>query len=141
MPPSEQEHALIIMWWLWFRRNKWVHDKIWLDSSLVIEKVDAFISDYHQAIDYHTHINPSSQIPSYGGLDSIKIWYPPSNGVVKVNCDAAWGDNGLICRVGIIARDNKGLMLASAGVPIDPCLLVEAAELQAIFHGLNLAFD
>jgi ribonuclease HI len=66
-------------------------------------------------------------------------WSPPEKGVVKVNVDAAFCPLSRAAAIGVVARNDNGLVLAALSAPIEPCKDVEEAEAKAILAGLQLA--
>ncbi|KAL9670969.1 hypothetical protein QQ045_008532 [Rhodiola kirilowii] len=59
------------------------------------------------------------------------VWKRPPVGFIKINCDASWNDN-LVGGMGIIARDNEGVVL---GVRAIKALAVKNS---AVCEGLGL---
>ncbi|KAL5562617.1 hypothetical protein UlMin_032364 [Ulmus minor] len=66
---------------IWFRRNKWIHEKVWLDDESCFSWARQHLADF-------VGVNCRKGDPLKKAAAST--WQAPEIGVVKVNSDAAW---------------------------------------------------
>lgn len=81
------------------------------------------------------------QIP--GGSARVTVdplWVSPGQGVVKVNCDAAWDPSSGLGGIGVVARDNEGRLLGGfhCSESAHSSVFLEA---KALFFGIKLTLD
>ncbi|XVF59440.1 hypothetical protein PTKIN_Ptkin07bG0276100 [Pterospermum kingtungense] len=78
---------------------------------------------------------------SHVGLfqDSSFRWEPPMEGYIKINVDAALQVHSSSATVGVVFRDNAGVIQGSAATSLQNICSPLAAELLAILYGLQLA--
>lgn len=71
------------------------------------------------------------------GVRSVAKWRRPASGVVKVNTDAATLGNYV--DLGVVFRNERGVVLLSLANTRKGCISVVAAKLQAMVVALQLA--
>ncbi|KAL5551374.1 hypothetical protein UlMin_001550 [Ulmus minor] len=124
------EFVCILLWRIWFRRNKWIHDRTWLNDD----------SCYSWARLHHTDFLEAN---CRKGDHSKKVvaspWQAPKVGFVKVNTDAAWCSNQKKFGLGSVIRDHTGKVLGSAATPVSSSVSVAVAESWALENGASLA--
>ncbi|KAL5552054.1 hypothetical protein UlMin_002230 [Ulmus minor] len=127
---EELELMCILMWRFWFRRNKWKHEKQWLDDEACLGWARQHLSDYQQ---FHskTYHSPAKIPP--------KPWEAPVMGTVKVNTDAAWCSQKKKFGLGAVIRDSTRSVLASVATPVYAPVTVAVAEGWALERGAMLA--
>ncbi|KAL5550543.1 hypothetical protein UlMin_000719 [Ulmus minor] len=114
------EFLCVLLWRIWFRRNKWIHEQLWLDD-------ESCFSWARQYLDV---------LPKQG---ASKPWQAPICGWVKVNSDAAWCSKQKKFGLGAIIRDSTGKVLGSVATPIFASVSVAVAEAWAMERGAALA--
>ncbi|KAL5564766.1 hypothetical protein UlMin_027930 [Ulmus minor] len=112
------------------QRNKWKHDKQWLDDEACLSWACQHLSDY-QHFHYKTY-HPPAKFPP-------KPWEAPVMGTVKVNTDAAWCSQKKKLWLGVVIRDSAGSVLASVATPVYAPVTVAVAEGWALERGATLA--
>ncbi|KAL3812349.1 hypothetical protein ACJIZ3_013617 [Penstemon smallii] len=127
---KELGFAVILTWWLWFSRNKWV----WESEDILPNILIGFAKDF--SVRFQLALLCRTKLP----MDrSVPRWSPPPEGFVKVNMDAAISKDGLTIGLGFIARDSLGHCLGwkatSLPLPLDP----EAAEATAALRALEFS--
>ncbi|KAL5577770.1 hypothetical protein UlMin_019469 [Ulmus minor] len=127
---EELELMCILMWRFWFRRNKWKHEKQWLDDEACLSWARQHLSDfkYFHNKTYHSPV----KIPP-------KPWEAPVMGTIKVNTDAAWCNQKKKFGLGAVIRDSAGSVLASVATPVYAPVTVAVAEGWALERGATLA--
>lgn len=85
-----------LIWWVWGRRNEKV------PSSLLVRDTVLRLVENHGK--YTASHNETAQVPT--GRSS-RVWKPPPDGIVKVNCDASLSAQGWI-GLRVVARDSNG---------------------------------
>ncbi|KAL5541281.1 hypothetical protein UlMin_042503 [Ulmus minor] len=127
---EEFELMCILMWRFWFRRNKWKHEKQWLDDEACLSWARQHLSDYQ--LSHNKTYHPPAKIPP-------KPWEAPVMGTVKVNTDAAWCSQKKKFGLGAVIRDSAGSVLASVATPVYAPVTVAVAEGWALERGATLA--
>ncbi|KAL5582283.1 hypothetical protein UlMin_014725 [Ulmus minor] len=124
------EFLCIMLWLIWFRRNKWIHERIWLDDESCYSWARLHHVDFLEA-------NCRKGDPSKKVV--VSPWQAPEVGFVKVNLDAAWCSNQKKFGLGSIIRDYTGKVLGSVATPISSSVSVAVAESWALEKGASLA--
>ncbi|KAL5578350.1 hypothetical protein UlMin_020049 [Ulmus minor] len=124
------EFLCILLWRIWFRRNKWIHEQIWLDDESCFSWARQHLADFVKA-------NCTERDPVKKSTAST--WQPPEIGVVKVNSDAAWCSKMKKFGLGSVIRDYTGKVLGSVATPIHSLVSVAVAESWALERGILLA--
>ncbi|KAK3230935.1 hypothetical protein Dsin_002816 [Dipteronia sinensis] len=106
---DEFELLCMVLWIVWYRRNRSIHDSKLLADSEVVPWAAFFIAEYRGAnIGVTGDVGKEKNPP--------QKWSPPSEGKIKMNTDAAIkADFGRV-GVGIIFRDSTGNVLASSAL-------------------------
>ncbi|KAL5541248.1 hypothetical protein UlMin_042721 [Ulmus minor] len=118
------------MWRFWFRRNKWKHEKQWLDNEACLSWARQHLSDF-QHFHNNTYHSPAKVPP--------KPWEAPVLGTIKVNTDAAWCSQKKKFGLGAVIRDSAWSVLASVATPVYAPVSVAVAEGWALERGATLA--
>ncbi|XP_024164232.1 uncharacterized protein LOC112171254 [Rosa chinensis] len=66
-------------------------------------------------------------------------WRPPSVGCLKMNFDGACDAKNNVCGLGVVFRDNVGLLKGAMAVPQVGNLPPRSVEALALLHGLRFA--
>ncbi|KAL5763812.1 hypothetical protein ACOSP7_016174 [Xanthoceras sorbifolium] len=103
----EFEELAVILWRIWFRRNKFCHYQILLPDDFVCRWSRSFFADFHAA---RNHL----PLPS----PSRSVWIPPAEGFYKINCDAAVDVSNFRIGLGVIIRDCFGRVMLSSSCPV-----------------------
>ncbi|KAL5555479.1 hypothetical protein UlMin_037715 [Ulmus minor] len=124
------EFLCILLWRIWFRRNKWIHEKIWLDDESCFSWARQHLTDFVEA-----NCRKGDSLKKA----TVSSWQAPEIGVVKVNSDAAWCSNLKQFGLGSVIRDYTGKVLGSVATPIHSLVSVAVAESWALEKGISLA--
>lgn len=92
--------ALVSWWKIWEVRNKELHGSTEGIPSDIVAWSHEYLTLYHEA---QVKPIPPSSTPL------LTSWIPPDLGYIKVNADAAFPENSNFFRVGMIARDDRGV--------------------------------
>ncbi|GMJ05563.1 hypothetical protein HRI_004225500 [Hibiscus trionum] len=122
---------LIILWSIWYVRNKLVHEGINQKPIEVITFARSYLRDLERA----------SFVSSVAPVASSAQWTPPSDPVVKVNVDTAFNSDSSLAVSGVVVRDSEGLVLGSCIRLRDGLTTAFAAEAQAVIDGLKFVSD
>ncbi|KAL5567823.1 hypothetical protein UlMin_024398 [Ulmus minor] len=127
---DKMELLCVLLWRIWFHRNKWIHEKIWLDDNSCLAWAQQHLEDFKTASNkqFIPHI-PIAAPP----------WKPPEMGIVKINTDAAWCKRTKKFGLGVVIRDHFGSILGSAATPVSSSVSVDVAEGWALERGAWLA--
>ncbi|KAJ1421789.1 Ribonuclease H superfamily [Sesbania bispinosa] len=126
-----------------FRDCQWIKE-VWLSSPLRYQfhkPIETSIGDwilFNRAISVASVSDRNRPLPSPHRLSQARDvkWFPPPPGVYKINVDAALAV-GDASGIGIIARDDKGDVLAAASRRIDHDYLPDPTLAEAL--GIRLA--
>ncbi|KAL5544814.1 hypothetical protein UlMin_008598 [Ulmus minor] len=124
------EFLCILLWRIWYRRNKWIHERIWLDDESCYSWARLYHADFLEA-------NCRKGDPSKKVVASP--WQAPEVSFVKVNSDAAWCSNKKKFGLGSVIRDYSGKVLGSIATPISSSVSVAVAKSWALEKGASLA--
>ncbi|KAL5552091.1 hypothetical protein UlMin_002267 [Ulmus minor] len=122
------EFLCILLWRIWFRRNKWIHERIWLDDESCYSWAQLHHADFLEA-------NCRKRGPSDKVVPSP--WQAPQIGFVKVNSDAAWCSNRKKFGLGSVIRDYTGKVLV---ILESDCLGVTKALETRTLHDSDLSY-
>ncbi|KAL8557302.1 hypothetical protein ACS0TY_004655 [Phlomoides rotata] len=98
---GNQQFFVVLLWCLWFARNKFYFEDKMLDAPFVHAMGLSFLDEYSRANVLRMRVFDSA-------ADNL-VWFPPAPGYLKINVDAAvhcGRENG----VGGVARDEGGLV-------------------------------
>ncbi|KAL5554075.1 hypothetical protein UlMin_041476 [Ulmus minor] len=124
------EFLCILLWRIWFRRNKWIHERIWLDDE----------SCYSWARLYHADFLEANCRKGDSAKKAVASpWQAPEVGFVKVNSDAAWCSIKKKFGLGSVIRDYSGKVLGSVAMSVSSSVSVAVAESWALEKGVSLA--
>jgi hypothetical protein len=92
---------------VWYKRNKWVHECIFINPNTVLKNTEEQLENYKRL---HEKGPPSerSETP-----DRVNKWIVPSQGWYKANWDVAIDNSKARVGIGVILRDDRGQMLAA----------------------------
>ncbi|KAL5563736.1 hypothetical protein UlMin_033483 [Ulmus minor] len=130
------EFLCVLLWRIWFRRNKWTHEQIWLDDESCYSWARQHLEDFLDA-NCRREALPKKRVNS--------PWQAPPHGWVKINSDAAWCSTKKKFGLGTTIRDSTGKVLGSAALPIYSSVSVavaETLELKSVLASeINYMFD
>ncbi|KAK9031993.1 hypothetical protein V6N11_056278 [Hibiscus sabdariffa] len=92
---------LVILWNIWNRRNRWVHENQLIPAKMV--------SDYAQLIAAESQEAWESPYPLQQTRAAVR-WEKPELDSIKVNVDGAWSQEQNLAAVAIVARDHNGML-------------------------------
>lgn len=114
------------MIWKW--RNEFVYESKIPNPIEVLQKISIIQNDYF------SHWVSQSRVFNIpvSGSNCPTVWRPPDRGVTKLNIDASYNDQKKIAYAGIIARDDKGDMVAglTRKFPATSPLMAEALNFR-----------
>ncbi|KAL2938032.1 Flap endonuclease 1 [Bienertia sinuspersici] len=130
--PNLFQRATYLMWVLWRERNLKVFKDKMTPNHVLLTRALRLVEEYGQ---YNAKI--------FQAHKSIKIrssgkWKGPVEGMVKVNVNASLNGEGWV-RMGIVARDSRGLVLFAATRRVRAMWPPEKAECKALLLAVKLA--
>lgn len=93
----------MISWSIWLNRNAFLYEAKFLSSFEVISRACSLWAQFLQCQPVAALKNNSICSPSQ--------WLVPPSGRVKINVDAVVSQGGLRVGLGVVARDDQGLVL------------------------------
>ncbi|XP_021722108.1 uncharacterized protein LOC110689646 [Chenopodium quinoa] len=122
-----------ILWGIWLRRNVWSYENRKKDLMDVIQKAVSVVGDYEQAQQALSSSEGRHQL-----LESK--WKPPTQGMIKINSDAAIFDNSAV-GLGGVMRDALGEVVVATCLCLRSKYEVDVAEALALRHSLRIALE
>ncbi|KAK8684052.1 hypothetical protein V6N13_040089 [Hibiscus sabdariffa] len=93
---------MVLVWNIWNRRNRWVHNNQLIPARLVSEYAQVVMSDFQGANKYLVQRVPFGR---------SKQWRKPESRHIKINVGGAWLASSRMVAIGVIARDHHGFKL------------------------------
>ncbi|KAL4273791.1 hypothetical protein GQ457_13G014330 [Hibiscus cannabinus] len=93
---------MTLLWNLWNRRNKWIHDGQLIPQRIVVDYAQLLSADLLNAQETSRASNPSA---------SQERWARPLQDRIKINVDGAFNPTSRKVAVGVIARNSHGMMV------------------------------
>ncbi|KAL9688187.1 hypothetical protein QQ045_032604 [Rhodiola kirilowii] len=120
---------MVALWFMWYHRNKVFHEGDTLSpitaANRIIKLHNEFCRDNRGII----------QCISTVGLS----WQKPKAGFVKVNCDASWNEEEKKGGIGVVLRDNDGVVMALSANYLHQANSIIECEGIALLEGMKLA--
>ncbi|KAL5566290.1 hypothetical protein UlMin_029454 [Ulmus minor] len=124
------EFLCVLLWRIWFKRNKWIHEQTWLDDESCYSWARQHLEDF---------LDANIRIEALLKKKVNSPWQAPPHGWVKINSDAAWYSTKKKFGLGTTIRDSTGKVLGSAAMPIYSSVSVAVVESSALERGASLA--
>ncbi|CAI9756749.1 unnamed protein product [Fraxinus pennsylvanica] len=127
---SKLDTFFMLLWSFWFRRNKYVHEQLWLDPRKIADNALGMLESFNKA-----RKTNCAQIRKH-----FK-WTPPDLNFLKLNVDGATFQELEKARIGAVLRDSFGKVIMAMSKIEIRVEESEAIELLAIFRGLQLCVN
>ncbi|KAF7843116.1 reverse transcriptase [Senna tora] len=122
-------------WFVWKARCRMVFEHVPVDSLFVIQKSFSAAAEFW---------NANGWCSGGSGLRLGAVmedrWSPPIGNALKINCDAAFSCESGIAGLGIVIRNEYGVVVDGKGVRTNACS-APVAESLALREALRLALD
>ncbi|KAL4295344.1 hypothetical protein GQ457_12G013630 [Hibiscus cannabinus] len=132
MNPSQFRCLLVLLWNIWNRRNKWVHQNQLIPARLV--------SDYAQMIAAESQEDENTLSQPLQNQRAER-WKKPAVGTIKVNVDGAWSQERSLAAVGIVARDHNGMVVDAMAQRKEGPHTTSTIEACAFAEGVQMALQ
>ncbi|OMO53350.1 hypothetical protein CCACVL1_28692 [Corchorus capsularis] len=118
-----------------FNRNLCLLEGKCMLSTVLVRKVELLVKEYEEGLQniYGEKMLPRSRVSS--------CWKPPRQGVLKLNCDAAFNQHSGITTLRVVLRDVAGSIVLGGVSKIEDVDSVLHAECLAILFGLEVAWE
>ncbi|XP_073284608.1 uncharacterized protein [Primulina huaijiensis] len=122
----------MISWSIWLARNQWVFEGRSMHGREVVSRAGNIWAQFltSKPVRISNTINEPHLIH----------WNAPPVGSIKINVDAAVFDDSDFFGVGVIVRDDKGMVLMARAGCLEGVLTPYLAELLAVREGIILAY-
>jgi ribonuclease HI len=130
---KEKDRVVILcgMWSLWNIRNDHYHGKKLIEPALAID----------WSMDACFHLLISQENPHRELTTRMEKWQPPSDGVLKINCDGAFLSGSSEGSTGAVLRKFDGSFLGASARWLSAVSSALVAEAEACRDGLRLALN
>ncbi|GJX00981.1 reverse transcriptase [Tanacetum coccineum] len=125
------ELMMMLMWHIWCARNFKAHGQRELDQNEVKESAYVMLQDFSRANQTTTDI-----MAPHNALS--QAWFPPTNGEIKINCDAGVGNDG-VAGLGFVIRSHTEAVLVAGSKHVNCVTSVVEAEAKACLWAIQLA--
>ncbi|KAA3487436.1 reverse transcriptase [Gossypium australe] len=101
---NEQQKRIIAIssWFIWFRRNKLVHEGV----KFSMQEMIGFIRGYNHELDL-------CQENFRNKVMTKDLWRPPDYGFIKLNVDSSFQKNVRLAKIAVVARDSMGEIIGA----------------------------
>ncbi|KAL4297182.1 hypothetical protein GQ457_12G013370 [Hibiscus cannabinus] len=123
---------LVLLWNIWNKRNRWVHQNQLIPPKLVADFAQMLIGE---ALDSH------NGLPTLSADSAVTKWLKPELGSIKVNVDGAWLERGNLAAIGVVARDHNGLLIDARARRLEGSYTPEIVEAYAMAEGFRMAIE
>ncbi|KAF7835731.1 reverse transcriptase [Senna tora] len=120
-------------WHIWKERFKAIFDHGKVDASFVIQRSFSATAEFWS-------VNRLDNCVGGNNDCSFDGWLPPSSGVLKVNCDAAFDESSGVAGIGELIRDDKGRLVDGKCLRVKACS-VNMAESLALKEALGFCLE
>lgn len=126
---SQLENFCMVLWSVWKERNNYVHAKPYKTPEVILSNAMNFLLEFQKA-KWCIEGAPVSKTPGHTN------WCIPDEGALKLNVDATLFNELSFMGVGIIIRNDRGVVLATQSIKIIGKFNPLTVELCAIRAGL-----
>jgi len=130
-------HVLALCYEIWCVRNKKCFDGIDVDVTATIQKAQRSIVNFKSASTVLMETLSGGPILPISDVH----WTPPFNDFYKLNVDAAGPIEGDKWGIGVVVRDNEGVVVGASCWQVCSLSDSEVAETLAMRKGLEFAKD
>ncbi|KAL5807551.1 hypothetical protein ACOSQ3_030439 [Xanthoceras sorbifolium] len=129
----------MVVWRIWYRRNRWVHFKVAVPLCGVIDWAKSFLGEL-QAVKQPPGADSGLCHSASSCLHPAR-WKKPDHGCYKHNSDASTDYPNKLVGLGAIIRNDQGLVMAASTRKIRAGISVDSAEALAVLSGIQLAHE
>ena len=128
--PTHTRVQILTMWWHWWNnRNKLREGELPISSDDVVRRSISQADEFLELFGKGRNKNKA---------DHTK-WRPPADGVIKLNCDAAYNSGDSFATWGVAVRNQHGDLVAASAGKIDGIHDVFGAELNTLERAVDMA--
>ncbi|KAK8545753.1 hypothetical protein V6N12_026575 [Hibiscus sabdariffa] len=128
---NDRRLVLVIYWFVWYSRNKLVHEGYKSSIYEIISFVSAFIREQDSICVLKGTTRPSV----------ISHWMAPPSPAIKINFDSAFNQHDSLAVSGALGRNSEGLIMAACAIPHSNVPDSFVAEALACQQAVLLAMD
>ncbi|KAK0598868.1 hypothetical protein LWI29_000188 [Acer saccharum] len=132
-PLLQEAKSRLELYQLPVQRNRLVHDLESNASDDMVLWASNFLDEWQAALHKVPH-NPKSK-------EALAKWKPPDRGFWKINSNAATCYSSSKIGLGIIIRDNSGLVTAAGSFKMQAVYSPLVAKVMAVWRGIRMAIE
>ncbi|KAK9009202.1 hypothetical protein V6N11_035747 [Hibiscus sabdariffa] len=99
---NQFQFLISLIWNIWNKRNRWIHQNQLLLAKLVVDYAQLLVGEI-QGLETTAPQPASSNV-------ATPRWTKPEAGKIKINVDGAWSKERNIAAIGVVARDQHGMI-------------------------------
>ncbi|KAL4369328.1 hypothetical protein GQ457_05G021480 [Hibiscus cannabinus] len=130
--PEQFPLFLILIWNIWNRRNRWVHQNQLIPAKMVADYAQLLAGEVQKPADASTLVTTRS---------GRARWQKPDQGKVKINVDGAWSPERRLAAIGVVVRDHNGLVLDARARRVEGVHTPETIEACAFGEEVKVAIE
>ena len=130
-PGIDWETFVVTAWCLWNQRNALKHGGQCKDVGCILKEVAEYVTEFRQE---NICLNEPSNPP-------ISHWTPPRCGWYKINVDGAVFKESGSCGVGVVIRNEEGLLMDAVSKRVELPLKALEVEVRAVQERIQLAWE
>ncbi|KAL4318911.1 hypothetical protein GQ457_18G000580 [Hibiscus cannabinus] len=123
---------ITLLWNLWNRRNKWIHDGQLIPHIIVVDYAQLLSSDF---------MNAQEMVSNSADSNTHEHWTKPTQDCIKINVDEAFNPVSRKAAVGVIARNSHDMMIDGSAFQLRGLHTAESAEACAFKEGVRMAIE
>ncbi|KAL4354051.1 hypothetical protein GQ457_06G017780 [Hibiscus cannabinus] len=123
---------IALLWNLWNRRNKWIHDAQLIPHRMVVDYAQLLSTDF---------LNAQEAGSSSNGSTTQENWSKPLQNGIKINVDGAFNPTIRKAAIGVIARNSHGMMSDGCAFQFRGYHTADSAEACAFKEGIRMAIS
>lgn len=131
---EDLELSAIVLRNIWLRRNKFIFESLFNSPANIFKQAETIRAEFKEA----NCIEDKNGDPA---IREVEKWKKPSEGMIKVNWDAAFMNDSKRMGAGIVCRDQEGDLLFSACMPQSNAMTASQAEAIALWKTMKLCED
>ncbi|XP_062103021.1 uncharacterized protein LOC133814014 [Humulus lupulus] len=131
---QEPEQLLTLWWRIWYKRNKFIHDSLWLKDELVQNWSTDYLSRYQMAHVLTNNVDTTIILPNHVETQASHL----DEDTICLFVDDGVDEERMKVGLGAVLYDKNERVLASSASPLLSTMKPHLAEAYVVLQGLSL---